>query len=194
MAFELVVVGASLGGLHALEVLLAGLPKGFPLPVAVVLHRTAEEEPSTAGHLQRHCSLPVRDAEDKEGIMPGQVYLAPPDYHLLVERGSLALSTEAPVQHARPSIDALFQSAADAYGEGAIAVVLTGASEDGAHGAARIKECGGVVVVEDPAAAESPIMPKAAIAATDAARVLPLAEIGPFLVKCSRPTGGQGRG
>lgn len=187
MALELVLVGTSFGGLRALEVLLAGLPRDFPLPVAIVLHWPAVGVLSPVDHLQRHCALPVVEAEDKEVLMPGHVYLAPADYHLLVDGGSLALSIEAPVHHARPSIDVLFQSAADAYGEGVMGVILTGASEDGAQGVARIKEHGGVVVAEDPATAESSVMPRAAIAATDGVEILPLAEIAPFLAKRSRP-------
>jgi two-component system chemotaxis response regulator CheB len=109
------------------------------------------------------------------------VYLAPPDYHLLVERGSFALSVDERVQNARPSIDVLFESAADAYGEGVIGVILTGANQDGAAGLAKIKERGGVAIVQDPSGAERRTMPDAAIAATVADAVLPLDEIGRFI-------------
>jgi two-component system chemotaxis response regulator CheB len=124
---------------------------------------------------------PVRDVEDKAPIEPGHVYLAPLDYHLLVQRGWFSLSVDPRVQHARPSIDVLFESAADAYGEKVIGVILTGANEDGAAGLARIKERGGVAVIQDPAGAERRTMPDAAIAATVADAILPLEGIGKFL-------------
>jgi two-component system chemotaxis response regulator CheB len=122
----------------------------------------------------------VREVDDKEAIEPRHVYLAPPDYHLLVERGSFALSTDERVQHARPSIDVLFESAADAYGERVIGIVLTGANEDGAAGLARIADRGGLAIVQDPESAERRAMPDAAIAA-GTPTVLPLEEIGPFV-------------
>jgi two-component system chemotaxis response regulator CheB len=179
---DIVVCGASLGGTRALQVVLAGLPRDFPLPVAVVLHRRRDSADRLAALLQGAGPLAVKEAEDKQSIVPGGVYLAPADYHLLVEKGNLALSTEAPVTYARPSIDVLFESAADAYGAGVIAVVLTGASADGAQGAARIRERGGTVVVQDPEKAEARVMPEAVLAAGPA-HVLPLEEIAPFLVK-----------
>lgn len=186
MAFELVVVGASLGGLHALQVLLGGLPNEFPLSVAVAQHRQKGCDDTLGMLLQRYTALPVEEVEDKEMILPGHVYLAPPDYHLLVEEGHFALSTEAPVCHARPSIDLLFESAADAYAERVIGVILTGASQDGARGLAKIKARGGLTVVQEPATAESRIMPEAAIAATEIDKILPLGAIGPFLAGLCR--------
>ena len=139
MAFALVVVGASLGGLHALEILLAGLPAHFPLPVVIGQHRREDADGALCMALRRRSALPVGEAEDKEAIVPGRVYVAPAGYHLLVEEGRFALSTEAPVAYARPSIDVLFESAADVYEAGVIGVILTGASKDGSHGAARIR-------------------------------------------------------
>lgn len=191
MAFELVVVGTSLGGLHALEVLLTGLPKGFPVSVAVVQHRHKDSENTLSFFLQQHSSLPLKEPEDKEAIVPGQVYLAPADYHLLVEPGSFALSTEAPVEYARPSIDVLFESAADAYAEKVIGVILTGANQDGAQGLAKIKAHGGLAVVQEPATAFSPTMPQAAIAAVRVDWILPLSSIAPFVVNLCQPTGGE---
>src|SRR5579863_8586893 len=161
---EMIVVGTSLGGLHALETLLHGLPPGFPIPVAVVQHRGPEES-SLASLLQLHCALPVAEVNDKDRVIAGRVYLAPADYHLLVEGGRFALSTDARVQHARPSIDVLFESAADTYHDRLLGVILTGASADGAAGALRIKHCGGRVVAQDPTSAEAPTMPRAAISA-----------------------------
>lgn len=180
--YELIVVGASWGGLEAIGRLLEGLPADLPAAVAVVQHRAAEDAAGLAGLLETRSQLPVRDVEDKDAIDPGRVYIAPPNYHLLVESGHFALSTEERVQYARPSIDVLFESAADAYGERTIGVILTGANEDGASGLARIKERGGVAVIQDPRTAERGAMPEAAIASTVADAVLPLEEIAPFLI------------
>jgi two-component system chemotaxis response regulator CheB len=179
--YEMVVIGASWGGLAALEVVFRGLPADFSLPIAVVLHRGVLSTDGLSAMLRRYTPLPVHETQDKEAILPGHIYVAPPDYHLLVETGSFALSTEAPVRHARPSIDVLFESAADAYSEGVIGVVLTGSSQDGAAGAARIKARGGQVIVQTPETAASPVMPAAAIAAAHVDWILSLPEIGPRL-------------
>lgn len=186
-ALELVVVGTSLGGLHALEVLLSRLPKSFPLSVAIVQHRYKDSDNTLNTFLQRQSVLPLKEAEDKEMIVPGRVYLAAADYHLLIEPDSFALSTEAPVSYARPSIDVLFESAADAYAEKVIGIILTGASHDGVRGLAKIKAHGGLAVVQEPATAECPTMPSAAIAAVDVDWILPLEEIVPLLVKLCQP-------
>jgi len=180
---EIIVIGASLGGLVAMETVLSGLSGEFKPPIAVVMHRGTLSGDGLLRTLRRHTSLEVREAQDKDAIVPGRITLAPPDYHLLVERGAYALSTEAPVLYARPSIDVLFESAADAYHERVLAIVLTGASCDGARGAARIKALGGKLVVQSPPTAESPVMPKAAIDAAQPDQILPLAEIGPFLTQ-----------
>lgn len=179
--YELVVIGASWGGLAALETVFSGLPGDFCLPIAAVLHRGVLSTERLASTLRRHTALAVRETQDKEAILPGHIYLAPPDYHLLVETGNFALSTEAPVLYARPSIDVLFESAADAYAERVIGVVLTGSSQDGAKGAAHIKARGGRVIVQNPETAASPVMPKAAIEATQVDWIVPLSEIGPRL-------------
>jgi two-component system chemotaxis response regulator CheB len=182
MSFEIAVIGASLGGLRALGQLLSGLPDNFPLPVAIVQHRVVESGGGLCAALQKHCRLIVKEAHDKEPIAPGRVYLAPSDYHLLVDRWRFALSTEAPVLHARPSIDVLFESAAYAYRERVVGVLLTGASHDGAQGLARIKERGGRTIVQDPSTAESSVMPLAAIAAARVDHILPPAAIAAFLI------------
>ena len=182
MAFELVVVGTSLGGLRALEILLAGLPKSFPMSIAVVQHRHKSSDNTLITLLQQHSALPLKEPEDKEVLVPGWVYLAPADYHLLVEAGSFALSTDAPVWYARPSIDVLFESAADAYAQRVIGVILSGANQDGAQGLAKIKARGGLAVVQEPTTAESRTMPKAAIAAVAVDWILPLEDIAPLLV------------
>ena len=185
--YELVVIGTSLGGLHALEVLLAGLIN-FPVPVAVVQHRHKDSNKSLSTLLQQYSALPLKEVEDKEVIVPGRVYLAPADYHLLVEAGNFALSTEAPVEYARPSINVLFESAADTYAEKVIGVILTGANHDGVQGLAKIKACGGLTVVQSPATAQSRTMPEAAIAAVAVNWILNLREIAPLLVNLCQPT------
>ncbi len=188
---KLIVVGTSTGGLNALQVLLPALPQELRCAVVVVQHRGKEPGSQLRDFLQRSSPLPVKEPEDKEPITGGQIYLAPRDYHLLVERGNFALSTDAPVLFARPSIDVLFESAADAYGEKVIGVILTGANADGARGLAKIKSAGGTAVVQEPASAQAPAMPEAAIAAGQIDRVLPLKEIGLFLsgVCHQRPRG-----
>ena len=186
--FDIIVVGCSLGGMHALEVILNAMPRNFCVPIAVVQHRHRASNETLPSHFRRFSRLPVVDVEDKQWIRPGTVYLAPANYHLLVERGEFSLSVDEKVRYSRPSVDVLFQSAADAYGSGVIAVVLTGANDDGAEGARRVKVRGGVVVVQDPETAEAPEMPRAAIAAAPVDRILPLDQIASYLVdRCAVP-------
>lgn len=188
MPHTLIVMGGSLGSFEALKVLLGGLPADFPLPIAIALHRASSDDAALPRLLQRYTGLLVADVEDKEPIVPGKVYLAPIGYHLLIESGSFALSTEAPVWFARPSIDVLFETAADVYGAQAIGVALTGSSQDGAAGLATIKRKGGLAIVQEPRTAESPVLPQTALAYTTVDRVLPVPEIAPFLVEqCRRP-------
>jgi two-component system chemotaxis response regulator CheB len=180
---DLVAVGTSLGGLNALLTVLRVLPAGFAAPIVVVQHRGAASDGSLAELLQVHTALRVVEAEDKTLLEQSTVYVAPADYHLLVEdRASLALSTEGPVRFARPSIDVLFESAAAAYGSAALAILLTGASDDGAAGLATIKRRGGRTMVQDPATAECATMPAAGIAAAAIDYILPLERIGPYLL------------
>ena len=187
MPFEIVVIGTSLGGFEALKRLLAGLPAEFALPLAIVQHRGTDRTADLPTLLQRHSALPVADAEDKQPIIGGRAYLAPAGYHLLVESGSFALSTEGPVLYARPSIDVLFDSAADVYGASTVGVILTGSTTDGVIGLARIKRSGGLTIAQAPATAESPVLPAAAIAAGAAGRVLPLDDIPTFVAGLGRP-------
>jgi two-component system chemotaxis response regulator CheB len=184
MGCELIVIGASWGGLHALEKLLGGLPQGFQTPVAIAQHRAVDSDSGALSALLGHHSgrEALVEPGDKDPIEPGRVYIAPPDYHLLVEPRSFALSTEGAVQHSRPSIDVLFESAADAYGDRLVAVILTGANDDGAYGIRRVRRRGGLTIAQDPATAERPEMPAAAIATGDVQHVLPLEEIAPMLV------------
>jgi len=188
--YELIVIGCSMGGMRAIRMILEVLPNDFPVPVVIVQHRYRTSNEALPAFLRRHAQLAVVDADDKQWIRRGTVYLAPADYHLLVERGAergeLHLSVDDRVEHSRPSVDVLFESAAGAYGAGVIGVVLTGANADGARGAKAIKRRGGFVVVQDPETAESPEMPKAAIAAAAVDRILPLERIGPFLIELCR--------
>jgi len=180
--YELVVVGTSTGGLHALTRLLARLPAAYPLPIVIVQHRSKDSDERLTALLQVATRLPLCEAEDKEPLRGPGVYLGPPDYHLLVEPGSLALSTEEPVAYSRPSIDVLFESASYAFGSSVIGVLLTGANQDGTRGLSRIKERGGYVIVQDPASAESDYMPRYAVKHVAADRVLPLEQIASELM------------
>ena len=184
MAYGVVVIGSSLGGLQAVSTLLAALPKGFHLPIVIAQHRgTAPPADGTLQAIwQRQTSLTVCDAEDKAPIVPGHVYVAPPDYHLMIEAPHrLALSTEGPVLWARPSIDVLFETAAEAYGDSVIGVMLTGASADGSQGLRAIRARGGCALVQEPTSAACDVMPRAALAATSVNHVLGLHDLGRVL-------------
>ncbi|HXI19202.1 MAG TPA: chemotaxis protein CheB [Chloroflexota bacterium] len=189
MRTRLITIGASLGGFSALKVVLRGLRPEFLVPVAIVQHQGAASASDLPGLLQRYCPLPVREPYDKEPIAPGNVYVAPAGYHLLVENGAFALTTEGPVLYARPSIDVLFESAAKGYGSGVIGVALTSSSEDGVLGLLAIQRRGGLVVVQDPATAEGRVLPDAALAALSPDAVLPPFKIAPYLaLLCSFST------
>jgi two-component system chemotaxis response regulator CheB len=174
---ELVVVGASWGGLAAVGQLLEGIPQDAGFALAIVQHRRADSLTGLLEALRKRSLLPLDEAEDKEPIEPGRAYLAPSDYHLLVEPGSFALSTEGRVNFSRPSIDVLFETAADAYGSDAVGVILTGTGDDGVAGLVRIKERGGTAIVQDPGTAERPELPAAALAAVEPDAVLAVHEI-----------------
>ena len=178
MGLRLAVVGGSWGGLDALGRLLALLEPRSTIAVAAALHRAPNgPEGALVSYLGGRSRLPVREAEDKEEIQPGHVYLAPADYHLLVEPGRFALSIDAPIHYSRPSIDVLFESAADAYGEAATAVVLTGANADGCEGLCQVKRRGGIALVQDPETAVRREMPDSAIATGVVDQVLTVEEI-----------------
>ena len=191
--YRAVVIGASAGGMTALAKLLSLLPAKFAPSVLIVQHLQEEGTDGYRTHFfANKCALPVKEAMDKEPLQPGTVYLAPAAYHLLVERtGTLSLSVDAPVNYSRPSIDILFESAATAYGEKLLAVILTGANSDGSQGIKKIKQCGGYTIVQDPAEAEVPAMPRAAIESTEIDRIMPLEQIGRFLAKIGGPTNKQ---
>jgi two-component system, chemotaxis family, protein-glutamate methylesterase/glutaminase len=180
--YELICIGASWGGLDAVGRLLADVPDEIDVPIVIAQHRhRSSSSGGLADLLHLRIKRPVQDVDDKMAIEPRHVYIAPPDYHLMIERGSFALSIDERVQYARPSIDVLFESAAYAYGSNVIGIILTGANEDGAAGLAAIKERGGVAVIQDPSDAARRTMPDAAIASTAADAILPLGEIGGFV-------------
>jgi two-component system, chemotaxis family, protein-glutamate methylesterase/glutaminase len=184
MSHDLVAIGASWGGLDAVRTLLGGLPAELDAAVVIAQHRAPESHPTAFRDLLGAVTrLKVREGGDKDELRPGTAYLAAPDYHLLVERGMLALSTDEPVQYARPSIDVLLQTAAEAYRERCVGVILTGANADGASGLARVAELGGATIVQDPATAERYEMPRAALAHVPGATVAPVGEIASLLVE-----------
>ena len=179
----IVVIGTSWGGLTALSEIVSGLPTDFPLPICIVQHRSKDSDALLVRLMQDLTPLCVRDAEDKETLCAGNIYIAPPDYHMLVETEYISLTVDSPVRFSRPSIDVLFRSAADTFGASTIGVVLTGANEDGAAGLARIAARGGKTIVQDPKTAESPIMPVSALRAVPGASVVPLDQISAELAK-----------
>jgi two-component system chemotaxis response regulator CheB len=179
----LVVIGASWGGLAALTKLFSGMPSEFGAPILVVQHRSRHADNLLASLLQDVTKLRVIDVEDKEPLEPGSVYVAPANYHLLVEQGHLSLTTDPLVRFSRPSIDVTFMSAADTYRGATIGVVLTGANDDGSRGLRHIVDLGGKGIVQDPETAESKVMPSSAMKAVPEAEVLPLQDICARLVK-----------
>ena len=177
-----VVIGASAGAVQALLTILPALPASFVLPVLVVVHVPPDRDNVLVSLLQAKCRLTVKEAEDKEPLTGGTVFFAPSDYHLLVETdGTLAISTDEPVNYSRPSIDVLFESAADAFGEALVGVVLTGANHDGAAGLRAVTQAGGTAIVEDPNFAHSRAMPLAALEASPGAAIMTIDAIASYL-------------
>ncbi|HEY9253999.1 MAG TPA: chemotaxis protein CheB [Stenotrophomonas sp.] len=173
--YEAIVIGASAGGVAALRAVLGSFPADLPVPVLIVLHLPRDRPSTISEILDGDCALPVREAVDKQPLLPGTVTFAPPDYHLLVEnRESLALSVDAPVLFSRPAIDPLFESAAEVFGERLLAMLLTGASSDGSEGVAAVRQRGGSAWVQQPEDALSPLMPASALAHAGADAVLTL--------------------
>ena len=181
MTYSIVVVGTSWGGLNALRELVGQLPAGFRVPTVLVQHRHRQSDHLLSTFLQERTQLSVTEVEDKMPIEPGMLFVAPADYHLLIDRDSFALSTDPPVRYSRPSIDVTFYSVADAYESAAIGVILTGANSDGSRGLRRIFDRGGVAIVQDPSTAESATMPSAAIRCVPEARVLAISQIASTL-------------
>lgn len=169
------VIGASAGGVAALQAVLGALPAKLPVPVLAVLHLPRDRTSRIAEVLAPYCALPVREAEDKQPLQPGTVTFAPPDYHLLVEdEGAVALSVDAPVLFSRPAIDPLFDSAAAVFGAQVLALLLTGASSDGSEGVAAVRRAGGHAWLQCPEEAEASMMPASALQYAGADAVLPL--------------------
>jgi two-component system chemotaxis response regulator CheB len=182
-----VVIGTSAGGVEALSQLLPALPADGQAAVFVVIHLPRERPSLLVEIFGGKCAAPVREAQDKEPVEPGTVYFAPPDYHLLVDEGpQTALSADELVNFSRPSVDVLFESAADVYGSRLLGIVLTGASHDGAAGLAAVARAGGRAVVQRPATAQAPIMVEAALARTPSAAALTLGEIAEVLAGLPR--------
>ncbi|HBK46878.1 MAG TPA: chemotaxis protein CheB [Xanthomonadaceae bacterium] len=176
--FDAIVIGASAGGVAALQQILSHLPADLPVPVLIVLHLPRDRPSRIAELLGGHCPLPVREAEDKQPLLAGTVTFAPPDYHLLVENPqALALSVDAPVLFSRPAIDPLFESAADVFGDRLLAILLTGASSDGSEGVAAVRRAGGSAWIQCPDEASSPLMPASALARAGADAILTLQAI-----------------
>jgi two-component system chemotaxis response regulator CheB len=195
MAYSVVAIGTSWGGLAALTKLLGDLPVDFAIPVVVVQHRSKDSERLLVQLLQDATDLQVCEIEDKDPLTAGRVHVAPANYHVLIEDGYSSLTIEEPVRFSRPSIDVMFSSAADTYRSAAIGVVLTGANEDGARGLAHIARRGGRTLVQDPKTAEIAIMPEAAIRAVPTGEILPLERLAPRLIELSlehAPAGATG--
>lgn len=184
MPYEAVVLGVSAGGLSALKMLLPALPPWFGLPIAIVQHVGERSDSFLADYLDRACHIAVKDAEDKEPLVAGTAYLAPPGYHILIEPDrSFSLSVDPRVNHSCPAIDVLFESAAEAYGPSLIGVILTGANGDGARGLKAIKAAGGLAIVQNPGSAEAGAMPRAALAATQVDHVVELEQLAHLLLR-----------
>jgi two-component system chemotaxis response regulator CheB len=179
-----VVIGGSAGAVQALSIILPKLPASYPAPILIVVHVPPDRDNALVQLFGSKAAITVKEAEDKEPALPGVAYFAPPDYHLLVESdGTLSLSSDELVNHSRPSIDVLMESAADAYGAGLAGVLLTGANDDGAKGLKAIVEAGGTAIVEDPAHAYAATMPASACKACPAARVVSLEAVAPTLIE-----------
>jgi two-component system chemotaxis response regulator CheB len=177
-----VVIGASAGAVQALLVILPALPASFSLPIFVVVHVPSDRDHALVSLLQTRCRITVKEAEDKEPVVGGTVYFAPADYHLLVEAdGGLALSADEPVNYSRPSIDVLFESAADVYGPDLLGVILTGANHDGSGGLKAVLDAGGAGIVQDPAEAYAATMPETALDTCSSATTMNLDAIALYL-------------
>lgn len=181
--FECVIIGGSWGGIEAVGTILEKLPKNFPLPIIVVLHQHRKSGTHIPEIFERKCLLKVKEADEKESLEPGSVYIAPANYHLLIEHDrTFSLSSDKHVNYSRPSIDVSFISAAESFRDGLIGVLLTGANQDGSEGVAQIKRFGGLAIIEDPDTAKVPIMPRAALERTKVDQVLNLQDIADFLL------------
>ena len=187
MPYEAIVIGVSSGGMNAMKVIFSYLPRNFKIPVIIVQHISARSDKKWITILNDTFKINIKEADEKEKIEQGTVYIAPPNYHLLIERNkTFSLTIDERVNFARPSIDVLFESAADAYKDKLIGVVLTGSNNDGAKGIRTINEFGGLTIIQDPKTAESAYMPEAAISAIKPDYILPLKDIAQMLVKLGK--------
>jgi two-component system, chemotaxis family, protein-glutamate methylesterase/glutaminase len=189
--FDVVAMGASAGGVEALHIVVEALPVDFPAAVLVVQHMDPRHRSMLAGLLARRSRLRVKQATSGEVVEPGTVYIAQPDAHLVVRDGRLLLTDTKQVHFSRPSIDLLFESVADAYGDRAIAVVLSGTGVDGADGTRAVKAKGGTTIAQSPSSAAHGGMPQAARATGCVDVTLPLEEIGPAIVNLVAPALGD---
>ncbi|MFA5417732.1 MAG: chemotaxis protein CheB [Bacteroidales bacterium] len=184
MNYKAIVIGASTGGFYALRRLITALPDGFDLPILVVQHISPNSDNFMARYLDGISNLLVKEADEKEAIVPGTVYIAPPNYHMLVEEDfTIGLSTEEKIRYARPSIDVLFETAVFAYGTHLIGIVLTGANNDGAYGLSVIKKAGGLTIAQLPSEAEADMMPQSAIDMAKPHHILPIEGIARLLTE-----------
>ena len=184
MQYEAIVIGVSSGGMNAMKIIFSQLPNEFGIPIIIVQHIGSHSENMWIKLLNERSNIELIEAEEKEKIEKGKVYIAPANYHLLIERDkTFTLTIDERVNYARPSIDVLFETAAEAYQNKLIGVVLTGSNNDGTKGLQRIKECGGLTIVQDPDTAESYYMPASAIASFLPDHILPLEEIVKLLIE-----------
>lgn len=182
--YKAIVVGASAGGLFALSVILEKLLPGFGIPIIVVQHRSKDQRDLLEEVMQSKCKIRIKQADEKENIASGFVYIAPPDYHLLIESDkTFSLSSDDQVHFSRPSIDVLFETAAMVFKHTLIGIILTGANDDGAAGIISVKKFGGLTIAQDPAEAQFPFMPEAAIKTKAVQYIWTLAEIQKFLIE-----------
>jgi len=187
MHYEAIVVGVSSGGLNAMKIMFSLLPKDFSIPIIVVQHTGPRSGNQWIELLNAKSSLLIKEADEKEKIENGKVYIAPANYHLLIERNkTFSLTVDERINFARPSIDVLFESAAEAYKDKLIGVILTGANNDGAKGIKRIKEYGGLAIVQDPQTADSAYMPSSAIATIKPDYILALEDITELFIKMNK--------
>jgi two-component system chemotaxis response regulator CheB len=184
MRYEAIVIGVSSGGMNAMKIMFSLLPKNFSTPIIIVQHIGARSDGHFIKLLNNQSNVSIKEADEKEKIENGNVYIAPPNYHLMIERDkTFSLTIEERVNYARPSIDVLFESAADVYKDKLIGVILTGSSSDGTTGLKKIKEYGGLTIAQDPKTAESGYMPASAIAVVPMDFILSLEEIIKLLIK-----------
>lgn len=187
MRYEAIVIGASSGGMNAIKFIVSLLPENFSIPIICVLHVSPHSDSQWITFLKHQSKLIIKEADEKEQIQPGSVYIAPPNYHLLIEKDkTFSLTVDERVNFARPSIDVLFESAAYAHRHRLIGIVLTGSNSDGAGGIKQIKESGGMVIIQKPETAESPYMPAAAAAITQPDYILTLEDIAELLIKIDK--------